>query len=87
VETVFHEFGHTLQHMLTTVEDGLVAGIRGVSWDAVELASQFMENWWAGAGRGGVRVQGGQLKEYCMELKCRHGKVLRQVPAPLIARP
>ena len=31
--------------MLTTVDDGLVAGIRGVSWDAVEIASQFMENW------------------------------------------
>ncbi|GBF90216.1 cytosolic oligopeptidase A-like protein [Raphidocelis subcapitata] len=45
VETLFHEFGHTLQHMLTTVDEGLVAGIRGVSWDAVELASQFMENW------------------------------------------
>lgn len=37
--------GHTLQHMLTDVDDGLVAGIRGVSWDAVEVASQFMENW------------------------------------------
>ena len=45
VETLFHEFGHALQHMLTAQEEGLVAGIRGVEWDAVELPSQFMENW------------------------------------------
>eukprot|EP00286_Rhodomonas_abbreviata_P022876 CAMPEP_0181314246 /NCGR_PEP_ID=MMETSP1101-20121128/14708_1 /TAXON_ID=46948 /ORGANISM="Rhodomonas abbreviata, Strain Caron Lab Isolate" /LENGTH=710 /DNA_ID=CAMNT_0023421311 /DNA_START=337 /DNA_END=2469 /DNA_ORIENTATION=+ len=45
VETVFHEFGHALQHMLTTQDEGLVAGIRGVEWDAVETPSQFMENW------------------------------------------
>lgn len=45
VETLFHEFGHALQHMMTTVNEGLVAGIRGVEWDAVELPSQFMENW------------------------------------------
>jgi len=45
VETLFHEFGHALQHMLTTQTEGLVAGIRGVEWDAVEQPSQFMENW------------------------------------------
>jgi len=45
VETMFHEFGHALQHMLTRVDEGLVSGIRGVEWDAVELPSQFMENW------------------------------------------
>ncbi|KMZ73119.1 Oligopeptidase A [Zostera marina] len=45
VETVFHEFGHALQHMLTKQNEGLVAGIRGIEWDAVELPSQFMENW------------------------------------------
>lgn len=45
VETLFHEFGHALQHMLTTQEEGLVAGIENVEWDAVELPSQFMENW------------------------------------------
>lgn len=42
METLFHEFGHALQHMLTTVEEGLASGIRGVNWDAVELPSQFM---------------------------------------------
>jgi oligopeptidase A len=45
VETLFHEFGHGLQGMLTTVDYAGVAGINGVEWDAVELASQFMENW------------------------------------------
>ncbi len=45
VETLFHEFGHALQHMLTEQADGLVAGIRGIEWDAVELPSQFMEGW------------------------------------------
>jgi oligopeptidase A len=45
VETLFHEFGHGLQHMLTTVDFRDAAGIAGVEWDAVELPSQFMENW------------------------------------------
>ena len=45
VETLFHEFGHGLQHMLTTVDRPQAAGINGVEWDAVELPSQFMENW------------------------------------------
>jgi oligopeptidase A len=45
VETLFHEFGHGLQHMLTTVDYSGVAGINNVEWDAVELPSQFMENW------------------------------------------
>eukprot|EP00978_Attheya_sp_CCMP212_P041533 scaffold239141_cov50-Attheya_sp.AAC.2 len=45
VETLFHEFGHGLQHMLTKANVGDVAGINGVEWDAVELPSQFMENW------------------------------------------
>merc|ERR1712216_958733 len=44
-ETLFHEMGHALQHMLTQQDVGHVAGIRGVEWDAVELPSQFMENW------------------------------------------
>ena len=45
IETLFHEFGHGLQHMLTRVDHGLASGIRNVEWDAVELPSQFMENW------------------------------------------
>ena len=45
VETLFHEFGHGLQHMMTTVDLRDVSGINGVEWDAVELPSQFMENW------------------------------------------
>jgi len=45
VTTLFHEFGHGLHHMLTQVDYAPVAGINGVAWDAVELPSQFMENW------------------------------------------
>lgn len=45
VVTLFHEFGHGLHHMLTRVDAGGVAGINGVAWDAVELPSQFLENW------------------------------------------
>ena len=45
VTTLFHEFGHGLQHMLTKVDHLGVSGINGVEWDAVELPSQFMENW------------------------------------------
>lgn len=45
VITLFHEFGHGLHHMLTRIETAGVSGINGVPWDAVELPSQFMENW------------------------------------------
>lgn len=45
VITMFHEFGHGLHHLLTTIDELPVAGIHGVEWDAVELPSQFMENW------------------------------------------
>ena len=45
VQTLFHEFGHGLHHMLTQIDHLSVAGINGVEWDAVELPSQFMENW------------------------------------------
>ncbi|WP_415897235.1 oligopeptidase A [Neptuniibacter sp. QD57_21] len=45
VTTLFHEFGHGLHHMLTQIETADVSGINGVAWDAVELPSQFLENW------------------------------------------
>ncbi|HEC16813.1 MAG TPA: oligopeptidase A [Sedimenticola sp.] len=45
VETLFHEFGHGLHHLLTRIDHPPVAGINGVAWDAVELPSQFLENW------------------------------------------
>lgn len=45
VTTLFHEFGHGLHHMLTRVDVAAVSGINGVPWDAVELPSQFLENW------------------------------------------
>ncbi len=43
--TLFHEFGHGIHHMLTQVNTAAVSGINGVAWDAVELPSQFLENW------------------------------------------
>ena len=45
VVTLFHEFGHGMHHMLTQIDVAGVAGINGVAWDAVELPSQFLENW------------------------------------------
>ncbi len=45
VTTLFHEFGHGLHHMLTRITYADVSGINGVAWDAVELPSQFLENW------------------------------------------
>ena len=45
VTTLFHEFGHGLHHMLTQIDTLPVSGINGVAWDAVELPSQFLENW------------------------------------------
>lgn len=45
VMTLFHEFGHSLHHLLTQINEPMVAGINGVPWDAVELPSQFLENW------------------------------------------
>ncbi|WP_409524387.1 oligopeptidase A [Nitrincola sp. MINF-07-Sa-05] len=45
VTTLFHEFGHGLHHMLTRIEYADISGINGVAWDAVELPSQFLENW------------------------------------------
>lgn len=45
VLVLFHEFGHTLHHILTQIDYYSVSGLNGVAWDAVELPSQFMENW------------------------------------------
>ena len=45
VQTLFHEFGHGLHHILSLVDYPAVSGINGVAWDAVELSSQFLENW------------------------------------------
>ena len=45
VVTLFHEFGHGLQHMLTRIDESGASGISNIEWDAVELPSQFMENW------------------------------------------
>jgi oligopeptidase A len=45
VQTLFHEFGHGLHHLLTRVDYPAISGINGVAWDAVELPSQFLENW------------------------------------------
>lgn len=45
VQTLFHEFGHALQQMLSTVDEPDASGVNGIEWDAVEIASQFMENW------------------------------------------
>lgn len=58
VETLFHEFGHALQCMLTRVDEEDAAGINLVEWDAVEVASQFMENWCLDD-RTGIRVPDG----------------------------
>ena len=45
VVTLFHELGHGIHHMLTQIDEAAVSGINGVAWDAVELPSQFLENW------------------------------------------
>ncbi len=45
IRTLFHEFGHAIQHMLTHVDIPQVSGINTIEWDAVEIASQFLENW------------------------------------------
>ncbi|XP_078413778.1 uncharacterized protein LOC144690298 [Cetorhinus maximus] len=45
VKSLFHEFGHALQHMLTTVPYAMAAGLNNIEWDAVEFPSQFMEKW------------------------------------------
>ncbi len=63
VMTLFHEFGHGLHHLLSRVDDLGVSGIRGVEWDAVELPSQFMENFcweWGVLSRMTAHVESGE---------------------------
>ncbi|RME35148.1 MAG: M3 family peptidase [Gammaproteobacteria bacterium] len=72
VITLFHEFGHALHHLLTKVDYPSVAGINGVPWDAVELPSQFLENWcW---------------ESEALELFARHYQSGEPVDPDLIAR-
>lgn len=72
VTTLFHEFGHGLHHMLTKVDYAGVSGINGVAWDAVELPSQFMENWcW---------------QREALDLFAKHWKTSEVIPADLYQR-
>ena len=72
VLTLFHEFGHGLHHMLTLVDYAGVAGINGVPWDAVELPSQFLENWcW---------------ERESLDLFARHHQTGQQLPVELFEK-
>ena len=72
LRTLFHEFGHGLHHMLTRVHYSAVSGINGVAWDAVELPSQFMENWcW---------------EREALDLIAGHYRSGEKIPAELYAR-
>lgn len=70
--TLFHEFGHALHHMLTRIDHPPIAGIHGVEWDAVELPSQFLENWcW---------------QREALDRFARHHETDEPLPADLFAR-
>ena len=72
VETLFHEFGHSLHHLLTEVDEMGVSGINGVAWDAVELPSQFLENWcW---------------QEQCLRLIAKHFQSGQSLPVELLQK-
>ena len=71
VITLFHEFGHGLQHMLTTIDLPDVAGINGVPWDAVEVASQWLENF--------------AWERPCLDLFARHYQTKDPLPEPLFS--
>lgn len=72
VTTLFHEFGHGLHHLLTRVDYPSISGINGVAWDAVELPSQFLENWcW---------------EEQALDVISGHVETGKSIPAELFAR-
>ena len=72
VTTLFHEFGHGLHHLLTRVDYPSISGINGVAWDAVELPSQFLENWcW---------------EEQALDVISGHVETGQSLPAELFAR-
>ncbi|ATB36068.1 peptidase M3 [Cystobacter fuscus] len=80
VETLFHEFGHGLQHMLTRVDFPEAAGINNVEWDAVELPSQFMENWCfheETLSRLARHVDTGEMLPKALQDKIRAGRIYR----------
>ena len=80
VETLFHEFGHGLQHMLTRVDYPEAAGINNVEWDAVELPSQFMENWCfheETLSRLARHVDTGESLPRALQEKIRAGRIYR----------
>ena len=77
VETLFHEFGHALQCMLTRVDEEDAAGINLVEWDAVEVASQFMENWCLDA-RTGIRVPAELKAKVCAAKNFRAATACRR---------
>lgn len=72
VTTLFHEFGHGLHHMLTRVDHLQISGISGVEWDAVELPSQFLENWcW---------------ERESLDMISGHYESGEKIPAPLLSK-
>lgn len=78
VTTLFHEFGHGLQHMLTAVKYPSAAGINNIEWDAVELPSQFMENWlydWVTMQKISSHYTTSESLPYKMFQQLRKGKV------------
>ena len=72
VLTFFHECGHALQHLLTEVNYSEVSGINGIPWDAVEIASQFLENY--------------AWQKPCLNLICSHYKTGKKIPQKLFNR-
>ena len=72
VVTLFHEFGHSLQHMLTQIDYSDISGINGIPWDAVELPSQFLENY--------------SWQQECIHLISRHYQTNETLPESLFPK-